>query len=373
MAEKININFDPPEKISELYGIGTKLAKKIVEYRDQKGFFHKPEDLADVDGLALNLALTLAPHINWQLPTESLALPLEEFTTRLSMLVDLIALMILFLGVIPPLYVIAPSSKAFGGSEIIEIVGMFAIISAFGSYTQLRMTRNKTSTFSDQQKSLKILRILSIIVISYIVLMASIRVIPKYFPIAFWAIFDPNHNFFTNTISVLLFVSIVVFIYFPLLAVLYKPRNIRSWLITGMNFSIFPIAIISFYLVWTTKQKLPLSELALTGLYGAFLIFIGLLGLKQYYFHFNFLFLLYYFPNVKQDKWISWVNLHVPNPEDQVALKLSLEKMHPGSRFQKIRNFIIIGIGGWFIYTSIEAIVQLLVQDWFKELIDTLR
>ena len=66
----IRINIDNQEQIASLYGVGPKLAERIVKYRKEVVFFHNPEDLANVDGISLELALALSPHIDWELPIQ---------------------------------------------------------------------------------------------------------------------------------------------------------------------------------------------------------------------------------------------------------------------------------------------------------------
>ena len=64
----VKINTDPPEKIAELYAIGPVLAERIVRYRKVHGYFSGPEDLAQIEGIGLELAITLGPHITWETP-----------------------------------------------------------------------------------------------------------------------------------------------------------------------------------------------------------------------------------------------------------------------------------------------------------------
>ena len=66
----VKINAAPLGEIATLYDIGRYRAERIIEYRDNHGPFHGPEDLAKVDGITINLALTLAPHIDWDIPVE---------------------------------------------------------------------------------------------------------------------------------------------------------------------------------------------------------------------------------------------------------------------------------------------------------------
>ena len=66
----VKINTDTLEEISELYGIGPKLADRVVKYRETQGYFREPKDLSEVEGISLSLAETLAPHIDWSFPPQ---------------------------------------------------------------------------------------------------------------------------------------------------------------------------------------------------------------------------------------------------------------------------------------------------------------
>ena len=377
MTEKINVNVDAPEKIAELHGIGIKLAKKIVQYRTQNGFFRVPEDLAQVEGVGLNLALTLAPHINWQLPEEALRLPPEEFAKKLTRLIYAIVASIVFVGVIPPLYVINPSVVFMQGWEILDVISFtFGIMMLTDLYSLSRLDKKEAPSFQDHKKTLKLVRVTSIVVLVISTLMMSGLVIPNYFPINLKALLNPDHNLFANTISVILFAALVVFIYMPVTLILYKPQNLNNFLIIRtINYGGFLIALLAFWLIWAIRHQLSFLNAQVIGAAGVNLVLFGFIGIRKnsWAFYKGFQILLHYFPDINQDDWSTWVNLHVPNTEDQIALKQSLEKLHPGSRFQKFLSFVIIGIGGWFILTAIEAILELLVQDWFQGLIDKFR
>jgi competence protein ComEA len=49
--EKININTATVKELVQLKGVGNQYAQKIVEYREAKGSFQKPEDIMNVQGI----------------------------------------------------------------------------------------------------------------------------------------------------------------------------------------------------------------------------------------------------------------------------------------------------------------------------------
>ncbi len=50
-TEKVNINTASIEQLMQLDRVGAKYAKRIVEYREEKGDFQKPEEIMNVKGI----------------------------------------------------------------------------------------------------------------------------------------------------------------------------------------------------------------------------------------------------------------------------------------------------------------------------------
>lgn len=50
-ARQININQATAEELERLPEIGPTTAQRIIEYRQQQGFFHAPEDVLNVPGI----------------------------------------------------------------------------------------------------------------------------------------------------------------------------------------------------------------------------------------------------------------------------------------------------------------------------------
>jgi len=47
------VNTADQETLESLPGVGEKLAKRIIEYREEKDAFHKIEDIVNVSGIGL--------------------------------------------------------------------------------------------------------------------------------------------------------------------------------------------------------------------------------------------------------------------------------------------------------------------------------
>lgn len=50
-AGKINLNKATVAELTQLKGIGTKYAERIVEFREKNGPFKKPEDILQIQGI----------------------------------------------------------------------------------------------------------------------------------------------------------------------------------------------------------------------------------------------------------------------------------------------------------------------------------
>jgi len=48
---KINLNNATVEELTQLKGVGTKYAERIVEFREKNGPFKKPEDILQIQGI----------------------------------------------------------------------------------------------------------------------------------------------------------------------------------------------------------------------------------------------------------------------------------------------------------------------------------
>jgi competence protein ComEA len=62
-STKVRINYATAEEIQQLPGIGPSKANAILEYREEHGFFQKPEDLLNVSGIGEKTLETLLEEI----------------------------------------------------------------------------------------------------------------------------------------------------------------------------------------------------------------------------------------------------------------------------------------------------------------------
>lgn len=62
-AGKVNINTATAQQLSELPGVGVKLAQRIVDYRQKSGGFKSAQELMNVQGVGEKNFARLQPHL----------------------------------------------------------------------------------------------------------------------------------------------------------------------------------------------------------------------------------------------------------------------------------------------------------------------
>jgi len=66
--DPIDINHADAKALEALPGIGPFLAREIMQYRRQHGFFKKPSDLLDVKGIGPKRLKQITPHLVFKTP-----------------------------------------------------------------------------------------------------------------------------------------------------------------------------------------------------------------------------------------------------------------------------------------------------------------
>lgn len=81
--QKIHPNVADAETLAKAEGVTPEIAKAMVEYRESKGFFKKPEDLMNVPGVTKEIYEKMAPKVGAEgdlflLPKEGVKLEKDE-------------------------------------------------------------------------------------------------------------------------------------------------------------------------------------------------------------------------------------------------------------------------------------------------------
>jgi hypothetical protein len=64
--------------------------------------------------------------------------------------------------------------------------------------------------------------------------------------------------------------------------------------------------------------------------------------------------------------WLRWINSRLPDPQQQKALLLALQQVHPPSRLRTLRGILIVGSGTWLLAATANAVWEWLVQNWLN-------
>lgn len=62
--DKVDLNRASAEELDQIYGVGPKIARKIVEYRESErgGRFHSVQDLTHIEGIGAKTAQLIMRH-----------------------------------------------------------------------------------------------------------------------------------------------------------------------------------------------------------------------------------------------------------------------------------------------------------------------
>jgi competence ComEA-like helix-hairpin-helix protein len=362
----VKINIDPAKKIAELYGIGPKLAEKIVKYRETEGYFIYPEDLAKINGISLDLAIAVSPYIDWEIPDE-ISDSVKRDSTSIAFLV---AFLILVLGFFRYKTYTSLMFYLKNSGYPIELWMCLSITSLliFLFIHNFLMLLNEFSTTNERRYHYSKEADLSIIpiVLSIVSLGISNFIYYQYKSPNGWQQFFKSPasvlGFFGGLFGLFSFLPMILGYFFPSLRTNRKISFI-------LNLSVVTTGPILAYAIWIFRVELPFWLLLLTGLVGIYYIYIGFLIIR---YDLDPLFSFFdYFEYIKKDKkanWISWLNSRLPNIEDQKALKVELDKTYPISKSRTFFGMVIIGAGGWLIVTVIQAVIQWIIERGLNRL-----
>jgi hypothetical protein len=122
------------------------------------------------------------------------------------------------------------------------------------------------------------------------------------------------------------------------------------------------------FITWGSRYILPLGFLILLGLSGIYIGYLGFVtfrtGQSTFFSYLDTILDSNFFRTSSENRhnWQAWINAHLPDPEQQKALKKALDETYPQSKWRTLSGAIIFGAGGWIVLTSLSAVIQ-----WFIE------
>jgi hypothetical protein len=356
-----------------LYGIGSQLAKQIVKYRKTQGYFHGPEDLANVAGISTELAITLSPHIDWSFPAKRVQVKEREWVVTILCLLmasTLLWSLIDTFQVFKPLdtfttlrehgeYELAVQSAWYSSSVLLT--------TAIGLLTTLMVAVKAWTRSKAVSQFCK--RIEIPLIASYLVAGASrvisFVVMSEIYMSEGWS--GLHRDYFALVVVIGSFV-ICSLLLVPRVLLFVNPKVAQSVLLArSYDIGIVALGLTHGLLFWVYRNDLPWWVLGIHSIFSIMLVWLGWETLRG---RSTYLSLLADPPESNSigtvNVWLRWINIRLPDPERQKALRHALNEAYPPSKVRAIGGLILIVAGGWVLLTILSAIIEWFVQGWLN-------
>ena len=342
---RVRINTAAADELSKsLPGIEPERARLLVAHREEHGYFRGPEDLGRVEGIDRETVAALAPYMDWSVPPEQAGPHQREWGWALAAAVTLLAfLWQLAFGSLPALVRAIPASEPLGiwnaAADTAILSGLTLGMSAVVAYASAALVTASRYLFFDPD-------------------LAGLRRNPQdlvIFPIA----------------------VAVALMALPVLLVLWRPALAASHRLARLFDTGLALAALGLVVaVWASGGASPTWFSLLNGLWGLFFGYVALRALRSGESPF---FELASFLTPEQDTpdrpadteaaWGTWLNVRLPDVEDQRALKRYLEGRYPGPRGRSILYAATVGGSLWLVAQSVGGAVEWLVGRGLERVI----
>ena len=360
---RVRINTATADELNGcLSGIEPEQARRIVAYREEHGYLRGPEDLDRVEGIDRETVAALAPHLDWSVPPEREGLHQREWGWALAAVLTLLAfLWQLAFGSLPALVRAVQGSNALdiwrAATDVGILAGLVLGMSALVGYflaDDMRRAR-KAVLFGVAGFGVAFLAYLS----------ATLATASRYL------FFEPGWADLRRNPQELVIFPIAVAIALvglPVLLVLWRPTLAASTRLARLFDMGLALAALALVLtIWASEGASPLSFSILTGLWGLFFGYVALRALRSGESPF-FPLARYLSPERDTNQpagadtaWGTWLNLRLPDEEDQRALKRYLDQRYPGSRSRSVLYALTVGGSLWLVAQSVGGAVEWLV------------
>ncbi len=362
---RVRINTATADELNvSLSGIGPEQARLIVAYREERGYLRGPEDLGRVEGIDRDTAAALAPHIDWSVPPEREVAQQREWGWALVAAVTLLAFVWqLAFGSLPTLVHAVQGSNPLdiwyaatdAGLQSGLVLGMSALVAFFLTDDRRRARKAVLVGFAG----------LIVALLAYV--SATLATASRYLFLdsGGWAELRRNPQELVSVPTA----AAIALVALPVLLVLWRPALAASPRLSrlfdvGLAFAALGLALV----VWAFGGALPLWYSILNGLWGLFFGYVALRALRSG--ESPFFPLARYLtperdtadrPTGTETAWGTWLNLRLPDEEDQRALKRYLDQRYPGSRSRSVLYAVTVGGSLWLVAHSVGGAVEWLV------------
>lgn len=369
----IRINTATIEQIDELYGIGPELAERIVEHRSQHGPFRRPKDLAEVNGVSIDLALILSPQIDWAVPDTAAAKRQIDPTDVFVVVAVLLSMLWFLAGELRGLASMLKSKLLYAGAWValsMQLSTFFVLLSlSWGAGTLLI-----SSCSRNVAQARRLFRLAVVVSGTSIVFVISLGISNA----AYYQFYAPNgwQDLINDPRALAGAASAMTmaFIFGPPLLVLTWPSVAQKPLAHRLGDAGYVMgAPVMAWTIWVNIDRFPITLLLFYGLHGLTMAFFAIQILRS-----GRSFLSEVMEQLSKASltseegdlrvWQAWLNARLPDPEEQKALMQALVKTYPPSRLRTIGSIIVLGAGGWLFLTACGAIVEWGIQNWLDNL-----
>jgi hypothetical protein len=159
----------------------------------------------------------------------------------------------------------------------------------------------------------------------------------------------------------------------PLYVALWRPAWAGNIIVfRTYEFGILLITVLLAVTTWVSRTHLTVVEAVVFGIYGVMFLFLSLLVLQGHpvfeivYEAASEAFRKPSRRTSSTEKWRAWLQIHVPDPEEQEELKQALHDMRPSSRVSIIKGAILLTAGSWLVLNTLASVLEWLVQGWLN-------
>jgi hypothetical protein len=174
----------------------------------------------------------------------------------------------------------------------------------------------------------------------------------------------------------LIFGIIIVLGYVPEILISKWPSLSSNAIRGGVDIIVVVLSPIVSWAAWAGRDSFPPLHLIPLVIVGVLQVYIGFRAIrtgKPFWFSDEIVSLggrVVAGKDSDNANWVKWINSHLPDPEQQKALKRTLDEAHPRSRAQTLGGIIVFGAGGWLLATVLGGVIQTLVQHVLDPLLN---
>ena len=369
---RVRINTAAADELSEsLPGIEPERARLLVAHREEHGYFRGPEDLGRVEGIDRETVAALAPYMDWSVPPEQAGPHQREWGWALAAAVTLLAfLWQLAFGSLPALV------RAITGSEPLGIWNAAADTAILSGLTLGMSAVVAYFLTEDRRRARKAVLVgvggFGVAVLAY----ASAALVTA----SRYLFFGPDLAGLRRNPQDLVIFPIAVAVALmalPVLLVLWRPALAASHRLERLFDTGLALAALGLVVaVWASGSASPTWFSVLNGLWGLFFGYVALRALRSgespFFELASFLTPERYTPDRPADTeaaWGTWLNVRLPDVEDQRALKRYLDGRYPGPRGRSVLYAATVGGSLWLVAQSLGGAVEWLVGRGLERVI----